>query len=374
MDGKRSIKCKFKKIKQKYLKIENLFPENIPYLIQGITNEISLNIKQIHCLIIHMFFCTFSEPKNTKLIRFPNFNHIYKLNLLSSNLSKIRCLINFFFRISSESEQKNTNLSIIRLCLEKNEFPDWENSKLLLKDSKILDEGGIEDIDDNCIQADFANKYVGGGVLHDGNVQEEIRFIISPELLVARLFMECLKDNEISYIIGTQKYCNYSGYGESFRFKSDFNDSGLKIDLFNRKDNVVLVFDAIDIYPYESQFVFGCFLRELHKAFIGFSGKHKSFAENNENKKKIVTGKWGCGVFGGDSQLKFIIQWLAASINEREMWFFRLKDPKLSDINIIIENMKNKTVGDVFNKIKVYCNEQLWKNQTIFEYLLQIYT
>lgn len=27
----------------------------------------------------------------------------------------------------------------------------------------------------------------------------------------------------------------------------------------------------------------------------------------------VVTGNWGCGVFGGDPELKAMIQWLAAS-------------------------------------------------------------
>ena len=39
-------------------------------------------------------------------------------------------------------------------------------------------------------QVDFANKFVGGGVLGDGCVQEEIRFLINPELIVTRLFTE----------------------------------------------------------------------------------------------------------------------------------------------------------------------------------------
>lgn len=33
-----------------------------------------------------------------------------------------------------------------------------------------------------CTQADFANKYIGGGVLCGGCVQEEIRFAECPEL------------------------------------------------------------------------------------------------------------------------------------------------------------------------------------------------
>lgn len=31
------------------------------------------------------------------------------------------------------------------------------------------------------------------------------------------------------------------------------------------------------------------------------------------NEIGIVTGNWGCGAFGGDPELKAMIQWLAAS-------------------------------------------------------------
>lgn len=48
-------------------------------------------------------------------------------------------------------------------------------------------------------------RYVGGGVLGRGCVQEEIRFIICPELIVARLFTECLSDNEALLVIGKNK-------------------------------------------------------------------------------------------------------------------------------------------------------------------------
>ena len=34
--------------------------------------------------------------------------------------------------------------------------------------------------------------------------------------------------------------------------------------------------------------------------------------EGNEE-KTISTGNWGCGVFGGDHELKFLQQWIAAS-------------------------------------------------------------
>lgn len=49
---------------------------------------------------------------------------------------------------------------------------------------------------------DFANKRVGGGVLGSGCVQEEILFVICPELLVSRLFTEELDDNETIEVTG----------------------------------------------------------------------------------------------------------------------------------------------------------------------------
>lgn len=51
-------------------------------------------------------------------------------------------------------------------------------------------------------QVDFANKFVGGGVTSSGLVQEEIRFLINPELIVSRLFTEVLDDSDCLIITG----------------------------------------------------------------------------------------------------------------------------------------------------------------------------
>ena len=56
-----------------------------------------------------------------------------------------------------------------------------------------------------------------------------------------------------------------------------------------------------------------CVLRELNKAKCGFQ-RTPSQLKNCP----IATGNWGCGVFGGDSVLKFLLQWVAASDCGRE--------------------------------------------------------
>lgn len=48
----------------------------------------------------------------------------------------------------------------------------------------------------------FANKSVGGGIITNGCVQEEIKFAICPELLPSVLIYEDLDDNEAYFIIG----------------------------------------------------------------------------------------------------------------------------------------------------------------------------
>ncbi len=71
---------------------------------------------------------------------------------------------------------------------------------------------------------DFANKYIGGGVLNYGCVQEEIRFVICPELLVSMLFTEVLKPNESVIVKGCERFSNYTGYSRTFKFAGDFID------------------------------------------------------------------------------------------------------------------------------------------------------
>lgn len=49
---------------------------------------------------------------------------------------------------------------------------------------------------------DFASSWIGGGVLGSGLVQEEILFLMNPELIVSRLFTQRLTDNECLIITG----------------------------------------------------------------------------------------------------------------------------------------------------------------------------
>lgn len=55
-----------------------------------------------------------------------------------------------------------------------------------------------------CLKVDFAASLIGGGVLGSGLVQEEILFLINPELIVSRLFTQKLEDNDCLIITGNE--------------------------------------------------------------------------------------------------------------------------------------------------------------------------
>ena len=67
-----------------------------------------------------------------------------------------------------------------------------------MRNLRVLSQGTIEDDGGGTLQVDFANAYVGGGVLSHGCVQEEIRFAICPELIASMLFTERLGDTEVT--------------------------------------------------------------------------------------------------------------------------------------------------------------------------------
>ncbi len=71
---------------------------------------------------------------------------------------------------------------------------------------------------------DFANKYLGGGVLNSGCAQEEIRFVICPELLVSMLFTEVMQTSEAVLIKSCERLSSYTGYAATFEFAGDYVD------------------------------------------------------------------------------------------------------------------------------------------------------
>ena len=137
-------------------------------------------------------------------------------------------------------------------------------------------------------------------------MQEEIRFVICPELLVSMLFTECLEPNETVIIKGCERFSSYAGYGNTFKWSDNYEDDTPR-DGWNRLFTNVLAMDALYIKNRNSQFQDSKIERELIKSYSGF--KHKTNEYGNLSKENkiypaISTGNWGCGAFNGDIELK----------------------------------------------------------------------
>ena len=104
-------------------------------------------------------------------------------------------------------------------------------------------------------------------------MQEEIRFLICPELIASLLFTEQLDDLECLIISGHERFSNYSGYASSFQFDGNHVDS-TEIDTTssqgNKRKSYIVAIDALYFRNEELQYSEKSITRELNKAFVGF--------------------------------------------------------------------------------------------------------
>ena len=113
---------------------------------------------------------------------------------------------------------------------------------------QIMNQGeSIEDAT-GTLQADFANELIGGGVLRHGCVQEEIRFTISPECLVSVLICEKMQNNESIVILGAERFCNYTGYGKTFKYAGKYTQTMYQTDDYGALNVRIVAFDALDVH------------------------------------------------------------------------------------------------------------------------------
>ena len=101
-----------------------------------------------------------------------------------------------------------------------------------------------------------------------GCVQEEIRFLICPELLVAKLFTEALEPTEALVVVGCEQFNSYAGYSDSFEWAGDFVDPAPR-DSFGRITTSVVAIDALMFTRWWDQYSVKCIARELNKVLYG---------------------------------------------------------------------------------------------------------
>jgi hypothetical protein len=163
--------------------------------------------------------------------------------------------------------------------------------------------------------ADFANKFIGGGVLGGGCVQEEIMFLVAPESLVSLLLAPVMQGHEAIVIAGAERYSAHTGYAATFAYAGDLVDACGVVGegeacgaLTPGSARTALVaFDALPFswrLPQAAQLAPEAVLRELLKASAAFGlGQAREWPEEvgcgAGVAPPVATGHWGCGAFNG---------------------------------------------------------------------------
>lgn len=284
----------------------------------------------------------------------------------ASQVHKVHCLVNYFRRVC-ESMPRGVVSYERKVRLEE---AGWGERRTPLCSLESLEAGVIEDAGWEYAQVDFANKFLGGGVLRLGCVQEEIRFVLSPELIAGMLFLPAMADNEAIEITGSERFSNYAGYAGKFRYAGNFLDSTPR-DQFGRRHTKILAMDAKP-RPGESQFHQKLLLREASKAYCAFLPT----STTSEVYKGVATGNWGCGAFGGDVPIKSMLQWLAAS---EAGWpvvkYYTFGDQRAGRLREAVDHIVGKgyDVGQLWSALRRYGEQRHAKDVhgDFFTWLLQ---
>jgi len=353
----------FSKIAKLILRTPELFPKEKPVrqLVQGQHYQEALSISQCLCIISHMFMCI-AIPNDRRFVA--NFGRVFSKSStvitdkkeiekeersIKVKLEKIKCMFKYFSKAFEEisplpqQQQQERQVIFERIAAEKiqeNSIQEytiknkecslqaWQTCEQKLQKFTYLPKGEMED-GFNRMEVAFSGKSFGGQTLRSKPTQKEKIIFRSPECLPGILLFESITNGEALSVRGARAFNKCSGYENSFKWESYCDDKNCK-----SPNTEVIFIDAYNFSQDDSyQFQPLGIVRELNKAFIGFDGGNIFDANHNDEiKKAVCTGKWGCGIYNGNIQLKFLIQWIAASRAGREMIFYGFADNEKSSL------------------------------------------
>jgi len=262
----------------------------------------------------------------------------------TQELAKLRCILELFDRTADMALPGR--LTIGRRVAPPRNVEAWAHDPSPLTALSLNTDGAIEDAEDH-LQADFANKYLGGGVLSGGCVQEEIRFAVSPELLAAMLVSPVMEPREAIVIHGAERIARYDGYGFSLRYAGPYEDPAPRL-ADGTPDVTVVAMDALDFRQGNraAQYDDDKLLRELEKARAAFMP--------DPRKQPVATGNWGAGVFLGDAALKAVLQWIAASACQRDLRYYVFGDERVEGLDVFATAARTKfvTAGALWSALR----------------------
>jgi len=164
----------FKFLAQEALHYKEILTKPLERLVQSQSKTIQLSQRQCFCLLCLAFFDI--------LPAFPFLERPYKFTMrywLGSEKEKLKCIFCYFRSMSDQAKAHPENWGSRKILFIRKVAPFNKeslkaqicSSQKCLVNASICSTGTIEDCAGK-LQADFANKKIGGGVLTRGSVQE----------------------------------------------------------------------------------------------------------------------------------------------------------------------------------------------------------
>uniref|UniRef100_A0A182STD6 poly(ADP-ribose) glycohydrolase n=1 Tax=Anopheles maculatus TaxID=74869 RepID=A0A182STD6_9DIPT len=354
------------------LRLTELIRTPVPLLGHWKNHAVSMTQEQAACLLANAFFCTFPLPKAALAKSFSgsNFAPLFAGNS-QSVVEKIKCLCHYFRRVCTR--MPTGVVTYERRFIPLHHVPDWDSVEACFSRDRaplhVSPDGTIEDQGVGLLQMVFANRFLGGGVIGHGCVQEEIRCVINPELLVGRLLFESLRETEAYFVLGSEQYCKYANYASSFTFQADHRDETPR-DESGRRRCYIVGLDAIRMQPGIDQYDVLALRRELGKAYAGF----RDALEGRMPAPGIATGNWGCGAFGGHAPLKALLQLMVACVVGRPLLYFTCNEPGLQERLLAMYSFLTEhqvSVAALFRELVRYGAKGFKDRIDVYDYLYQ---
>jgi poly(ADP-ribose) glycohydrolase len=275
--------------------------------------------RQIACLVIHQFLCTLERPSWMQADGSPDF-HIWfgdEQPHPKAVHAYLYALFTYFDRIATDAP---TSSSLISFMLQSSTVPQIDSPSPCFTNLTIHELSTPRMIPSllglpsgACVIS--ANKYIGFGRT---GTQEEMHVGSTPEACPAVLITPPLEDREVMVVQGAESMIEMEGYGREAKLSIV-----LKKGAWDWRSRTMLFMDALELDLSDTGEGFsvpdllpGNVDRELTKAYSAFSSglKLSSTELATAAYVEVVTGLWGCRAFGGNKEIKTVIQWCAASI------------------------------------------------------------
>ncbi|KAJ3025454.1 UNVERIFIED_CONTAM: hypothetical protein HDU68_007114 [Siphonaria sp. JEL0065] len=254
-------------------------------------------------------------------------------------VERIRCLLSYFASYVDSASSSTRKITLERRRFDKPHTESWQSvSTLPLTPPRVSLLASSMESSFATRFVDFANKLIHIHKIIASATQEEVLFSTCPEAFLGIGLCPELADNEVILIQNVKRFAKYTGYGKSFEFDGAVENAIVSNDAVLD----ILVMDAVYMSHFAAQVA-----------------------------PPVVTGHWGCGMFGGNKTHKFIQQWLAASVSKVERFDYALfGDTGLTEFwtNIMAVVAEKKwTVGKTYSVLLMKGTIADWKRDGSYE-------